>query len=193
LLVSDDAITVDNTRHILLSDGNWVGNHMPPHSPLTPEQEALLINVGEYARSFGFGTPEGSNMGIDYFIREDGDIIITEINPRWTAGLLPSEVLKRLGKTDQHTIGYFDLIRVADYEQYLDYVEQRLPGMREASFDVMPLGFSPFPLEMERETMCYVWLVVRGDFKTYREEVTSQFSPGNFPVVGQIPLDDLNL
>jgi hypothetical protein len=193
LLVSDDAITVDNTRHILLSDGNWVGNHMPPQSPLTPEQEALLINVGEYARSFGFGTPEGSNMGIDYFIREDGDIIITEINPRWTAGLLPSEILKRLGKTDQHTIGYFDLIRVADYEQYLDYVEQRLPGMREASFDVMPIGFSPFSLEMEGETMCYVWLVVRGDFKTYREEVTSQFSPGNFPVVGQIPLDDLNL
>jgi hypothetical protein len=193
LLVTDNAITLDNTRHILLSDGNWVGNHIPPASPLTREQEDLVIKVGKYAQSFGFGTAEGSNLGIDYFVGKDGSIVITEINPRWTAGLLPSEVLKRLGTTDQHTIAYFDLIKQDDYEQYLDYVEQRLPGDKTRSFDVIPIGFSPYPVNMEDVNMCYVWLVVRGDFAAYRKEVQTQFSPGNFPVATQIPVDDLDL
>ena len=192
LLVTDGEITVDNTRQILLSDGNWVGNHIPPVSSLTSEQEALLINVGKYAQSFGFGTAEGSNMGIDYFIGKDGSIIVTEINPRWTAGLLPSEVLKRVGTTDQHTIAYFDMIKLDDYEQYLSYVEQHLPGTRDESFDVIPIGFSPFPLDMEGTDMCYVWLVVRGDFVAYREDVQSQFTEGNFPVSAQIPIEDLD-
>lgn len=193
LLVTDDAITVDNTRHILLADGNWVGNHIPPTSPLTSEQESLLINVGKYAQSFGFGTTEGSNLGIDYFIGKDGSIVVTEINPRWTAGLLPSEVLKRVDATDLHTIAYFDMIKQEDYGQYLDYVEQRLPGARDGSFDVIPIGFSPFPLDMEGTDMCYVWLLVRGDFVAYRNEVQTQFGSGNFPVAAQIPVDDLDL
>jgi hypothetical protein len=193
LLVSDNAITVDNTRHILLSDGNWVGNHIPPAFPLTSEQKAVLINVGKYAQSFGFGTAEGSNLGIDYFIGKDNSIIVTEINPRWTAGLLPSEVLKRVGTIDQHTIAYFDLIKLDDYAQYLDYVEQRLPGTRDGSFDVIPIGFSPFPLDMEGTDMCYVWLVIRGDFAAYREEVQAQFTSANFPVAAQIPIEDLDL
>ena len=191
LLITESAITVDNTRHILLSEGNWVGNHIPPASPLTSEQETLLVNVGKYAQSFGFGTAEGSNMGIDYFIGKDGSIIVTEINPRWTAGLLPSEVLKRIGTTDQHTIAYFDMIKLDDYEQYLSYVEQHLPGARDESFDVIPIGFSPFPLDMEGIDMCYVWLVVRGDFVAYREDVQSQFTAGNFPVSAQIPTEAL--
>ena len=44
---------------------------------------------------------------------------------------------------------YFDMIKLDDYEQYLCYVEQHLPGAREESFDVIPIGFSPFPLDME--------------------------------------------
>ncbi len=195
LLVCDDKITLDNTRHILLADGDWVGNHIPPVSPLTSKQEALLINVGKYAQSFGFGTTEGSNLGVDYFIRKDGakdnSIIVTEINPRWTAGLLPSEVLKRLGTTEQHTIAYFDLIKLADYAQYLDYAEQHLPGARAASFDLIPIGFSPFPLDMEGTEMCYVWLAVRGNFFAYREDLQAHFSAGNFPVAAKIPIEDL--
>ncbi len=193
LLVTNDAIAVDNTRHILLADGNWVGNHIPPSSPLTAEQEALLINVGKYAQSFGYGTAEGSNMGVDYFIGNDGSIVVTEINPRWTAGLLPSEVLKRIGTADKHTIAYFDLVKLDDYAQYLDYAEAHLPGTQNVAFDVIPIGFSPFPLDMEGIEMCYVWLVVRGDFAAYREHVQAQFSPGNFPVATQIPIEDLDL
>ena len=131
-------------------------------------------------------------MGIDYFIGKDGSIIVTEINPRWTAGLLPSEVLKRVGTTDQHTIAYFDMIKLDDYEQYLSYVEQHLPGTRDESFDVIPIGFSPFPLDMEGTDKCYVWLVVRGDFVAYREDIQSQFTEGNFPVSAQIPIEDLD-
>ena len=193
LLICTETITVDNTRHILLSDGDWVGNHIPPVSPITREQEALLINVGRYAQSFGFGTAEGSNLGVDYFIGNDGSIIVTEINPRWTAGLLPSEVLKRLGPTEQHTIAYFDLITMDDYPRYLDYVEKRLPDTRAASFDLIPIGFSPFPLDMEGTDMCYIWLVVRGDFSAYREEVRAQLSAANFPVAAQIPTQNLDL
>ena len=195
LLVSDDSITLDNTRHILIHDGNWVGNHFPLRSPLTPEQEAILLNVGEYARSFGYGTAEGSNMGIDYFIGHDGEIIVTEINPRWTAGLLPSEILKRLGDTgghaDDHKIGYFDMIRVEDYKDYLAYVEKRLPGLRDASFDIMPIGFSPFEVEMGGEKMFSVWLIVRGDFAAYRNEVREIFGTSNFAGADLIPVEAL--
>jgi hypothetical protein len=189
LLVTDTSITIDNTRHILIADGNWVGNHIPPHSPLSQAQEDILIKVGEYAQSFGYGSPEGSNMGIDYFIGKEGDVIITEINPRWTAGLLPSEVLKRIGKTDQHTIAYFDMVKIEDYDQYLNYIETRLPGSGERSFEVMPIGFSPFDLEVEGQKVLNIWLIVRGDFKAFRNEVREQFSPGNFPVADLIPLE----
>jgi hypothetical protein len=36
-----------------------------------------------------------------------------------------------------------------------------------------------------------VWLVVRGDFVAYREDVQSQFTAGNFPVSAQIPTEGL--
>jgi len=189
LLVSDTSITIDNTRHILISNGSWVGNHMPPRSPLNNAQEAVLMKVGEYAQSFGYGTPEGSNMGIDYFIGKDGEVIVTEINPRWTAGLLPSEVLKRIGKTDQHTIAYFDYVNIEDYDQYLRYVEARLPGSGDRSFEVMPIGFSPFDIEVEGQKILNIWLIVRGDFTAFQKEVREQFTPGNFPVADQIPVE----
>lgn len=191
LLVTDDAITIDNCRHILLADGDWVGNHIPPTSPLSPEQEAVLLNVGEYARSHGLGSPEGHNMGVDFFIGKKGDVIITEINPRWTAGLLPSQVLKQLGTTDQHTIAYFEMIAIDTYPAYLDYVEQRLPGTGDRSFDVMPIGFSPFELEVNGQKVLNVWLVVRGDFAAYRDEVHEKFGPDAFPASNLIPVEVL--
>ena len=191
LLVADDAITIDNCRHILIADGVWVGNHMPPASPLTEQQEAVLLKVGEYARSFGHGSPEGDNLGIDFFIGKEGDLIVTEINPRWTAGLLPSHVLKQLGKTGQHAIGYFDMVAMDLYPDYLDYVERRLPGTGERGFDVMPLGFSPFDLEVDGRNVLNVWLLVRGDFAAFRNEVRETFGPGNFPAADLIPVEAL--
>lgn len=189
LLVTDRSITIDNCRHILLADGIWVGNHIPPENPLTDAQKAVLLNVGEYARSFGLGSPEGNNLGIDFFIGKDGDIIVTEINPRWTAGLFPSEILKRLGRTDRHAIAYFDRLTMDSYSQYLDYVEQRLPSAEERSFDVMPIGFSPFDLEVDGQQILNVWLVVRGDFAAFRDEVKGLFGPGNFPAADLIPVE----
>ena len=69
LHITDTGISIDNVRRILLADGLWIGNLFHATPPLNSDQEKILINVGEYARSFGFGSSDGNNFGIDFFIK----------------------------------------------------------------------------------------------------------------------------
>lgn len=187
LHITDSGISIDNVRRIMLADGLWIGNLHPAEHPLTPEQEAVLINVGEYARSFGFGSADGNNFGIDFFKGPDGDIIVTEINPRWTAGLFSSELLKRL-QVSRDAVAYYDLVAKDRSLEYLDYVEGRLPGRSSGSFEIIPLGFMPFDVDVEGQAFVSVWTIVIGDFAAFRSEVKQHFGQAAFPNADKVPL-----
>ncbi|MCC5885312.1 MAG: hypothetical protein JJT88_02640 [Gammaproteobacteria bacterium] len=187
LHITDREISVDNVRRIMLADGLWIGNLHHVDYPLTPEQEAILINVGEYARSFGFGSADGNNFGIDFFKGPDGEIVVTEINPRWTAGLFSSELLKRL-QVDRDAVAYYDLVAKDRCLEYLDYVESRLPGRSSTAFEIVPLGFMPFDVDVAGQPFVSVWSIVIGDFPAYRSEAKQRFGPQAFPNADKVPL-----
>jgi|TARA_B100002003_G_scaffold251529_1_gene295642 glutathione synthase/RimK-type ligase-like ATP-grasp enzyme len=193
LLVTDTSIEVDNVRRILVADGLWIGNHIPADIPLTTEQKATLISVGEYVRSHGIGTSIGENIGIDYFIGPDEEIVVTEINPRWTAGLFPSEALKRTNRDARDAVAYFELVRHDQYRDFLEFISERLPGQSSGDYSsgdysIFPLGFSPFRLEIESEPHVYCWLIVMGDFPAYRNDATNLLGTGSLPNGRLIPL-----
>ena len=187
LHITDTGISIDNVRRILLADGLWIGNLFHATPPLNSDQEKILINVGEYARSFGFGSSDGNNFGIDFFIGKEGEIVITEINPRWTAGLFPSEILKVL-ETDVDSVAYYDLISKDKCLEYLDYIESKLPRHSSGKFDVIPLGFMPFDVEVDGNLFVSIWSIVRGDFPAFRAEARELFGDQEFVNADRIPI-----
>ena len=115
LFVGDDDIRITNVRRIMFADGLWVGNLLGPSVQLSADHERELIRVGEYARSHGFSAPQGLNLGVDYFVRNAAanaalpELLITEINARWTGGLFPAELVRRLGVGDADVLAFIDL------------------------------------------------------------------------------------
>ncbi len=188
LLLTDTSIEVDNVRRILVAEGLWIGNHIPAEMPLTTEQQATLINVGEYVRSHGIGTSVGENIGIDFFIGPDEEIVVTEINPRWTAGLFPSEALKRTNRDARDAVAYFELVHHDQYSDFLDFISELLPGESTRDYSIFPLGFSPFKLEIEGTPHVYCWLIIMGDFPAYRNDARDLLGAGSLPNGNLIPL-----
>ncbi|MDA0338300.1 MAG: hypothetical protein O2910_00375 [Proteobacteria bacterium] len=187
LLITDTSVELDNVRQILNGNGLWIGNLIHANPPMTDAQRAELLKVGEYVRSFGFGTETGDNMGIDYFISPDGDIIVTEINPRWTAGLFPTQVLRRVNTQGRDAVPYFELVSLDQYDQFLDFAEAHPPG-NDGAYSVMPLGFSPVKREIEGEIRVFCWLVVIGDFPAFRKDAKALLGDNALPNGDLVPL-----
>ncbi len=114
LVVSTNDIRIANTRKILFADGLWVGNLIGGSVSLTDEQTKALIHVGEYARQQGYVTDEGSNCGIDFFIGNDGSLIVTEINARWTGGLFPAQILSQVDAKGRDAVPFFDMVLIEE-------------------------------------------------------------------------------
>jgi len=186
LLVSDREISIANIRRILFAEGMWVGNHVPARYSLTPEQEAALLRVGEYARHHGIGAPEGNNCGIDYFVGPRGEIIVTEINVRWTGGLFPTQALSRIKPEGVEAVVCFDLVPTDELGAYLDFVDAHLPGPGEGAFSCLSLGFSPFEQEIGGGPHVYVWHLVMGDFPAFHRAKRETLAPGVLPTTDLI-------
>jgi len=169
--VSDTGIAISNVRRILFADGLWVGNLLGESVPLSDAHRAALLQVGEYARAQGYSTPEGSNCGIDYFI--DGDaVVVTEINARWTGGLFPVQFLKQLGWAGD-AVAFIDMAHQDDLGQVLSFIDAHrydpdLPPTGIGQFGFVPMGFSPYPTELNGEPYVFVWQVVVGDFEAFQ-------------------------
>lgn len=190
LRVADDSIEINNVRQILFQDGLWVGNYISDHIPLTETQRAALIRVGEYVRSKGYSAAEGLNCGIDFFVRGD-DIMIIEINARWTGGLKPAEMVKRLQVGDQDTVVAFDTIATAHLEDYLRFCDQHLYRGKTEAFAGIPMGFSPYTFVDDSgiERM-YVWQMVTGDLEAFRGARSIALASGDLAVTAAISLPE---
>jgi hypothetical protein len=192
LRVTDQEIAIANVRRILFADGLWVGNFVPRGAALTPEQEAALLRVGEYARHHGIGDPEGNNCGIDFFIGPAGEIIVTEINVRWTGGLFPTQAVSRIRPDGIDTVVVIDLVPLDEMDAYLAFVEAHAPGPppgpAAGEFACIALGFSPFSQAIGGQAQLYVWHIVIGDFAAFHRAKQTDLSPDVLPTTDLIRL-----
>ena len=188
LLITENSVELDNVRRILVTDGLWIGNFIYANPPITDSQKAELLKVGAYARKFGFGTQTGDCLGIDYFIGPDGEVVVTEINPRWTAGLFPTQILRRVNKARRDAVPYFELIRLDQYDAFQDFCAANLPNQGTGDFSVMPLGFSPYERDVNGEPRVFTWLVVIGDFPAFRKAAKAVLGETGLPNGELVPL-----
>jgi hypothetical protein len=144
----------------------------------------MLYRVGEYARHHGYVSERGVNCGIDYFISGD-DIMITEINARWTGGLFPAQYLQRLG-VDQPAVAFFDMVDCQDREALEAFQSQHLYAHGAAEFTYIPMGFTPFEMTVEGSARYFVWQMVVGDFASFVEAKTRSLGKSAFPTADLI-------
>lgn len=188
LRIADDSIGINNVRQILFQDGLWVGNYISDRIPLSETQRAALIRVGEYVRSKGYSAAEGLNCGIDFFVRGD-DIMIIEINARWTGGLKPAEMVKRLNTGDNDTVVAFDSIATAHLEDYLRFCDQHLYRGKGEAFAAIPMGFSPYTfVDDSGVERMYVWQMVTGRLQAFRAAKSGALDAGDLTVTAAISL-----
>jgi hypothetical protein len=151
----------------------WVGNLLGPSVTLPAGHERTLLRVGEYARQHGFTSPQGYNLGIDYFVANDRapadapELLVTEINARWTGGLFPTELMRRLRITDRDAVAFFDMCPPERFDDYVDFL-QRYLYTAGGAFGIAPIGFTPFATEIEGRDQLFVWQIVIGDFDAFK-------------------------
>ena len=188
LIVKPDEVRIANVRKILFAGGVWVGNLIGESVSLTAEHRALLLKVGDYARQQGYVTEEGSNCGVDFFIGQDGSIIVTEINARWTGGLFPAEILRQVGVAGRDAVSFFDVVPIARREEYLEFLESRLVNEFEGPYAMVPVGFGCFPAAIDDTEFFYTWQIVLGDLDVFKSSKQESLGPGVMPTADMIEL-----
>ncbi|MFK7913380.1 MAG: hypothetical protein AB8B93_05660 [Pseudomonadales bacterium] len=186
LTISDNAIEITNVRKILFADGLWVGNFISDSLELTPRQRARCLQVGRYVREQGYVRPEGLNCGIDFFVPNDpadDDLIVIEINARWTGGLFPAHLLERLQLQSHNSVAFIDVVSEARFDDYLDFIAAHVQGSK---FRALPMGFSPFVQVIDGLERLYVWQVVTGDFAAFRAAKNQQLGATELPTADLI-------
>ena len=188
LTISDSSIEVTNVRRILFADGVWVGNYLRDDLAVSEDHRQALLNVGAYVRSLGYSAPEGLNCGIDYFTNGD-DIRIIEINARWTGGLFPAWMRKRLKLGNRPTVSFFDSISVDRLADYQAFAEAHLHTPDKQPFSAVPLGFSPYTFNLEGRERAFIWQMVIGDLEAFKQAKHTALGPGELTTADKILLD----
>lgn len=166
LHITERKAHIDNIRNVLVYDGLWIGNHMNSNLSLTESQKSTLLKVADYVHSVGYTNPHGLNCGIDFFIHDD-ELLVTEINARWTGGMLASQVVKKLKLQSTDLYAFIDHIVISDMEKYMGFVEANIYDASEKSFAVIPIGFSPYVQNIEEQERILIWMSVVGDFAAF--------------------------
>lgn len=189
LMVSTTDIRIANVRKILFADGLWVGNLIGDSVTLTVDQRSELLKVGEYARTHGYVSEEGSNCGIDFFVGEDGSVIVTEINARWTGGLFPAEILGQLDTGGRDALPFFDVVLIDKRDAYINFLDQHLIGEYDGDFAMVPIGFGCFPVPIDGKDYFYTWQIVVGDLEAFKVAKNAQLGEGVMVTADNIFLD----
>ena len=184
LTITSQEITIANVRQILFAGGKWVGNYISPELEVPEAHRAVLMQVGAYARDHGHVAQEGINCGIDYFVSGD-EVIVTEINARWTGGLFPAEFLRRLAIT-QPAVAFFDMVPVAQVDAVQAFQREHLFPASGDAFAYVPMGFTPFAMEIEGAERYFVWQIVVGDFAAFVEAKRKALTEDAFPTADLI-------
>ena len=140
------------------------------------------MQVGAYARSHGHVAAEGINCGIDYFVSGD-DVIVTEINARWTGGLFPAEFLRRLN-VSRPAVAFSTWCPVPTPPRSV--ISSNDICTRDWAFSYIPMGFTPFAMEIEGVERYFVWQIVEGDFSAFIQAKSAELGDATFPTANSI-------
>jgi hypothetical protein len=179
LTITPQDVSISNVRQILFAGGKWVGNFISSELEVPEAHKAVLMQVGAYARNHGHVAEEGINCGVDYFVSGD-EVIVTEINARWTGGLFPAEFLRRLAITER-AVAFFDMVPVAQSEAVRTFQSEHLFPVAGEAFAYVPMGFTPFAMEIEGAERYFVWQIVVGDFAAFVEAKRQALPEDAFP------------
>ena len=188
LTLSEDAIDITNVRRILFADGLWVGNYLCDDLSLSQRQRQVLTDTGAYIRSLGYVAAEGLNCGIDYFVRGD-DIKVIETNARWTGGLFPAWMRRRLKAGNQPTVCFFDAISLDKLSNYQAFARTHLYRPGKNPFSAVPLGFSPHTFESDGRERMHLWQMVIGDLEAFKSAKHKALGPQEMPTADKIKID----
>ena len=185
LTITPKDIRISNVRKILFAGGKWVGNYIASDLVLTDKHNEELMKVGEYARNHGHVSEEGVNCGVDYFI--DGDeVIVTEINARWTGGLFPAEFLRKLN-VKVPAIAFFDMVPIDQISTLKSFQSDHLYAADDLkSFGYIPMGFCPFNVDIDGKSNAFFWQIVTGDFQSFVDARKKILPDGSFPTSDSI-------
>lgn len=189
LAISETVISITNVRKILFANGLWVGNYISDELTLSNRQREVCLQVGEYVRELGFSGPRSMNCGIDFFVRND-DIVLIEINARWTGGLFPTQLIKRLGVEHEPSVAFIDVITPDALDVYRHFVSEHAPttSLNQHGFRLVPMGFSPFPQALDGINRIYVWQLVIGDFDAFKTHKQRYIGRNELPSADLIAL-----
>lgn len=168
LIISDDKVVIDNIRNVLLNNGMWIGNHLNSNITLSEDHLAILHNVGQYIQQLGYHHPDGLNCGIDFFVKDE-QLLISEINARWTGGLIPTKTYQRLSLNQVDGYTFFDTISLSKLDAYQQFVEQHLYQKTNQNFSIVPFGFSPYVQVIDGDERIYVWMMITGDINAFTQ------------------------
>ncbi len=199
LTITDTDISISNVRKLIFSEGIWAGNYIGPDVVVSPEHEAQLLRVGAYARAQGYVAPEGLNCGIDFFISKNGrgaenkeELLVTEINCRWTGGLYTTEMLRQVGATQESCVAFIDLVIARKFDAYLAFVDRHLFGASSQSFSIIPLGCSPSPQQIEGDEHFYAWQIIAGDFNAFKQARQVELGDDVLMLAEKIDMDEVS-
>jgi len=179
LTIRPNEVSISNVRQILFAGGKWVGNYISPELEVPEVHKSVLMKVGAYARQHGHVAEEGINCGVDYFVSGD-DVIVTEINARWTGGLFPAEFLRRLGVA-QPAVAFFDMVPVTQRDAVRAFQLAHLYPAAGDAFAYVPMGFTPFAMEIDGAERYFVWQIVVGDFASFVQAKRKALTEDAFP------------
>ena len=180
LEVTDMHVEITNVRRIMFADGLWVGNLLGPDVVLSDTQVEELLKVGRYAQSHGYQHPDGFNLGIDFFVKDAGagpDILVTEINARWTGGLFPAELIRQLNIGDRQVVAFIDMCPPDRFSEYVTFQARYLHTRTQGEFSIAPMGFAPYPTSLDGKDYLFVWQIVIDDFEAFKKVKEEELGP----------------
>lgn len=165
-VIRDNGIECVSTRLKLVAGNRWFCNIYSPRVLVNGQNLPDLIRCAENLRELGYSSETGFVCGIDFFQRNK-EVLITDVNARWTGGLPAAILLEKLNLNEHLVTSHLDHILESDMAHYQKFVEKHLycPESnaaleRPGSFALLPLSFSA----QARESMLAVWFLVIGDF-----------------------------
>lgn len=166
IVSNDKGYEIKNLREILHKDGMYAGNLYSASFELKDNYRQALDSVVSYVYSLGNLFANNCTFGVDFYVKQD-EVLIGEINARWTGGLLIGMIIDNFN-IRQDVYSYFSLVSIENISNYLDFNKEYLySGEIDKEFSLIPMGFSPYVQLDNGAAKIFVWQAVIGDIDNF--------------------------
>ena len=97
-------------------------------------------------------------------------------------------MVRRLGLGATDVVAFFDTVSKDGLPAYQEFLQTHLHPRPDAAFANVPIGFSPFPLQIDGREMVFVWHMVVGDLEAFKQAKTSMLGEHDMSTADQLSL-----